>query len=153
MIRLSGTTMAIVGTVVVILVGVVLYLVFDSSKKRDNYNSAAGRLQLAAPVINVSSLKPNSTPTLALFHATWCPHCVNMLNDWKQAQNMLQGKVATVSIESKDPEMSKHQIKGFPTLRFFPQGLSNSNNFTEFNGRTPKTAESIVDFAMFNGNH
>jgi protein disulfide-isomerase A6 len=90
-------------------------------------------------------------PTLVFFHATWCPHCTSpqMQQVWREAQEQLRGKIRTMDIESKNPEISKHQVRGFPTIRFYPHGLVEPTNFVEFKGE--RTTQNLCKFAMTGG--
>lgn len=98
-------------------------------------------------------------PVLILFHANWCPHCVDYIGHppaasypWgqvcKQIDATFGDKVGVYEVES---EQMKHlpagmpQVQGFPTLMFH-----DGDNFHEFSGdrRDPK---AVVAFIQQNG--
>lgn len=86
-----------------------------------------------------------SSPTLVLFHAEWCPHCKDMMGDWQQVKQALaQSPITVKEFESKDGEMGKHRVAGFPTLRFFPGGLSSPEKFVDYKGS--RDAKSILEW-------
>lgn len=76
------------------------------------------------------------TPLLVLYHAKWCPHCVDFVGPfhepsrpWQQICDMIRKdfgtKVVCVEIEESNmtylPE-NMNQIRGFPTLMLIHQG-------------------------------
>lgn len=102
--------------------------------------------------MNTKTIKltePDDKPILVLFHATWCPYSKNIYSAWREAQLLLKDQIYTIDMESKDSRLSKHKITSFPTIRFYPCGLKEFNNFIEFKG--DRTAERIHHFAMTGG--
>jgi thiol-disulfide isomerase/thioredoxin len=91
-------------------------------------------------------LSPDDSPTFVLFHATWCPHCKHMMGDWAETENVLKGKINMKMIESAEPEMAKHKVGGFPTIRMFPRGLNNPDEYVDYTG--PRTADGMIKFVM-----
>jgi thioredoxin-like negative regulator of GroEL len=83
-------------------------------------------------------------PVIVLFHATWCPHCKDVLPIWQQLKAGAKGNIQVLDIESKDPALTQHQIPGFPTIRFFPQGLGSPQDHKDYTG--PRTLEGIIQF-------
>jgi thiol-disulfide isomerase/thioredoxin len=131
---------------VAVLGGVVVYLYFYRKGSKNSYTPPVQEVKVTPPPTTQPS--PSSKKgDLVLFYADWCPHCHHMMNDWLRSKQLLDqdSKMNVISIESKDPELSKHSVPGFPCIRFFPSGLSNVENFVEYKG--PRTTESIVDFA------
>lgn len=76
------------------------------------------------------------TPILMLYHAKWCPHCVDFVGPfhepsrpWQQICDMVRkdfgSKVICVEVEESNmvhlPE-NMNQIRGFPTLMLIHQG-------------------------------
>ena len=86
-------------------------------------------------------------PTFVFFHATWCPHCTSqeMQKTWSELKSILsQNNVLTQEIESKNPEIKKYVIKGYPTLRLYMKGLQNNTLFAEYQGKM--NTKDIVEF-------
>lgn len=62
--------------------------------------------------------------TVMLFHATWCPHCVNYLKsgDWENQQKTTVAKYRTVKFDTIDfdkhpkDKSAKYMISSFPTI-------------------------------------
>jgi hypothetical protein len=90
--------------------------------------------------------------SLVLFHSDHCGHCVNMLPAWEQTkQTLSQGsQFDVIAFENgQNPqEIQKNDIKGFPTVRFYPEGFP-SSNFVEYRGN--RSAESFIKFAQSGG--
>lgn len=62
-------------------------------------------------------------PVLLLYHAHWCPHCVEYAPAWKQVCTYIQtefgGKVCCSEVESEHIPLlpaGMPQVRGFPTL-------------------------------------
>ena len=67
-----------------------------------------------------------SAPVVTLFHSKGCPHCINLMPTWEKfKQSHKDGEVKVKEFEKdKDSKiMAKHNIKGFPTIRKYPDGL------------------------------
>jgi len=140
--RYNTTTLCLIGAVV-LLVLVVLYL-YQKDQKHENLDMTVEPQQVAQPPPAIEAPPQNATPVLALFHATWCPHCRDVLPFWPQIKANVAGKLDVVDIESKNPELAKHKIPGFPTIRFFPQGLSNTETYIDHTGS--RTVEGVMQF-------
>lgn len=148
---------------VVVLLGVVIYL-FVTRNSGSNDNFAKGPPPTPhltqgaypppphhAPQGGPQARMDGNFPTLAFFHATWCPHCTapEMTNAWQETKQALAGKVQTEEIESKDPRTAQHTLKGYPTIRYFPQGLGHPDKFVEFKGQ--RNAQALIQFALSGG--
>jgi protein disulfide-isomerase A6 len=84
---------------------------------------------------------------LELF-APWCGHCKNLAPEYAKAAASLEGLVRVAAIDC-DVDANKqlcalHDVKGFPTIKFFPGGLKTVPE--DYNG--PRTAAAIVDYAV-----
>ena len=87
-------------------------------------------------------------PCLVLFHANWCGHCKKMKPEWdkfKKENNSNNTGVIALDLENDENKdlMNKHGIKGFPTIKFFPNGHSNGNG-EDYNGS--RTADAFHSF-------
>lgn len=83
----------------------------------------------------VKDPEPKSPPQLVLFHMNGCGHCRDLMPTWSKIEEALAGSpLVTKTIESKDKEMAGHTIKGFPTIRLFPEGLSHPDRYMEYRG-------------------
>ncbi|HMP28163.1 MAG TPA: protein disulfide isomerase family protein [Saprospiraceae bacterium] len=86
----------------------------------------------------------SSLPCLVMFHADWCGHCKHLAPEWEKVKQAVGDKHLIVDIESKNPLMRNFTLKGFPTIRYFPEGLGNANKFEEYQG--DRTADTILKF-------
>jgi thiol-disulfide isomerase/thioredoxin len=93
-----------------------------------------------------SSKDNNNQSVLLLLYADWCGHCKNVKPLWPQLKEKLPIRVEM--IESKDPNMSKYNVKGYPTIRFYKNGLE--GEYVEFNGT--RDLNTILNFAKSNMN-
>lgn len=83
----------------------------------------------------IEQLIAKKTPVLLLYHARWCPHCVDFVGSqyepsrpWQQICNMVnthfKGKVYSSEVEESNMQYlsdKMNQIRGFPTLVIIKQ--------------------------------
>ena len=75
-------------------------------------------------------------PSLVIFKAEWCGHCKKIMPEIQKLIDTKLENVKIVVIDSdKQPELIKqHGVQGFPTIRMYPQGLSNKDTYKDFDG-------------------
>jgi thiol-disulfide isomerase/thioredoxin len=81
----------------------------------------------------------NSQPMFIMYYAEWCGHCKRTKPEFSKLLESYNGPVKIQMIDCEAPEnaelVKSQNIKGFPTIRYYPNGLS--ENFQEYNsGRT-----------------
>ena len=89
----------------------------------------------------------DSSPVCALFEKRGCPHCDTLKPTWEKFKESHSGgkvKIETFEANNNPDVMSKHNIKGFPTIRMYPNGMN--GEYEEFNGeRTLEELHSFID--------
>lgn len=97
-----------------------------------------------------ASVPSKKNGTLVLLWGTNCPHCHNMMSDWNEAKQNLQDMIHVVDMNEQNPNMQKlsQGLRGVPTIRYYPDGITQPENFIEYNGN--RSAESIEQFAREN---
>jgi len=80
-------------------------------------------------------------PTLFLFKAEWCPHCIEFKSTWKSLESNMKSKVDFVMFDSEAnaSEIKEYNIEGFPTLILKAGGKA-----IEYVG--PRDFESVKEF-------
>jgi thiol-disulfide isomerase/thioredoxin len=78
--------------------------------------------------------------SLTLYYANWCPHCHDMMPEWKKLGKVYKG-VKIQAIEQK--KMKRSGIEGFPTILF-----SDGQRETKYEG--PRTKSGFVQFLKNN---
>ncbi|KAG0039851.1 hypothetical protein BGZ83_002711, partial [Gryganskiella cystojenkinii] len=96
-------------------------------------------LSLAASVAaanNVHDLTPDNfsevlgtKPALVEFYAPWCGHCKNLAPTYEELGDAFETKkdqviIAKVNADVHQALGSKYGVQGFPTIKWFPNGVS-----------------------------
>lgn len=88
----------------------------------------------------------NSSACFVLFYAPWCGHCKTTKPEFDKFKQSYKGPIKIISIDCDDDQnkelASKQEIKGFPTIRYYPDGLD--GQYTEYNGG--RTADDFNDY-------
>ena len=76
-------------------------------------------------------------PTFIMYYAEWCGHCKRTKPEFKKLMDENNNKrVKLLMIDAEIPEnkdlVSSQNIKGFPTIRYYPTGIS--DNYDEYSG-------------------
>jgi thiol-disulfide isomerase/thioredoxin len=88
------------------------------------------------------TVKGNGKPgkSLTLYYADWCPHCHDMMPEWKKLGKTHKG----IKIQTIEQKQSKRKdITGFPTILF-----SDGKTETKYDG--PRTKSGFVKFLKNN---
>ena len=91
------------------------------------------------PVKIMSSDKP----CMIFFYAPWCGHCKTAKPEFEKLMQMAKGKAHMIDCDSHQEIAQKYDVKGFPTIRYYPNGPKNGNP-REYNGN--RTAEDMMNF-------
>jgi thiol-disulfide isomerase/thioredoxin len=93
-------------------------------------------------------------PMLVLYHAHWCPHCVNFVGanhedsyPWQQICKKVGNQIVCVEVESSHmPLMGSeyNQVQGFPTLMYMRGGTYKAE-FSGNRGNPADVAEFIAE--------
>lgn len=88
-----------------------------------------------------------STNVLVEFFAPWCGHCKNLAPEWKLAAETFEDgddiKITAVDATENKELASKFDVKGYPTIKFFPKGSTTAEEYG--GGRTADTIVSWVN--------
>lgn len=159
MVKLDNTTLLMIAGGA-LLVAVVVWFFFFRDPKPSHESMAALRDTLEAvnaardqrpiPPASAPPQQSGSGSVLILFYGDHCPHCHNMMPAWAEVKKMLAGKMGVMEIEGQDPKMANFvPPKGVPTVRYYPGGPENQQNFIDYSG--DRSAQSLVNFALSGG--
>ena len=97
-------------------------------------------------VISFETFENSDQPTFTMFYAPWCGHCKTAHPEFEKFKNSYDGPIKVVDINGDEDKgaMKKHSVQGFPTMRYYPNGMSDSTNFQEYTG--DRTAEGMRSF-------
>lgn len=83
--------------------------------------------------------------TLVKFYAPWCGHCKSMAADWELVAETFKPfdkmVIAEVNADEHRDLGTKYGIRGFPTIKYFPEGSSEPEDYS--GGRT---ADDLIAF-------
>lgn len=84
-------------------------------------------------------------PAFVLFYSPTCPHCKLPLAGFQELQkeSMPGVQIQTVDCIANPDLAREHGIRGFPTMRYYPNGL-NTKEFDEYNGG--RTLDELRDY-------
>lgn len=96
---------------------------------------------------NADSILNGESDVLVEFYAPWCGHCKNLVPEYEKlgaAMEKAKPKgviVAKINCDEHRDLCSKYDVRGYPTLKFFPKGSTTPEDYSK--GRT---ADDFVEF-------
>ena len=89
----------------------------------------------------------DSQPMFIMYYADWCGHCKRAKPEFQKlidSHNKDNLKIIMINAESDENKdlVQREQIKGFPTVKFYPAGLSSQSQ--EYNGE--RTYDDFVNY-------
>ncbi|KNE95677.1 hypothetical protein PSTG_11043 [Puccinia striiformis f. sp. tritici PST-78] len=111
--------------------------------------SSNGDIQAIDIVRLKKHLAGSSKGTMVAFYAPWCGHCRSLVPEYQKAASNVKDLVTFVAVdcdaaENKAACSTDYQVKGFPTLAYFP----GTPVPTPYQGE--RKAKPVVDFALQN---
>nr|XP_054755172.1 protein disulfide-isomerase A6 homolog [Lytechinus pictus] len=85
---------------------------------------------------------------LVEFFAPWCGHCQRLAPEFAKAATELKGKIKLGALDATAHTViaSRFQVKGYPTLKYFPAGAKDFNSAVDYTGG--RTASDIVAWGL-----
>lgn len=91
-------------------------------------------------------MKNQDEGQLVFFGTGWCPHCIKFQKVWsKFKENYPNVNTMYVDCDKQKDLAKKHNIKGFPTIKYLPNGINDPNVSKTMN--TANNYASLVEFA------
>lgn len=88
----------------------------------------------------------SSNPEFIMFYADWCGHCQRTKPHFEQTMKKYNGPVKIKMLNAEDPSnkniVEQQKVKGFPTIRYYPNGLGDL--YEDYEG--DRSAEDFENF-------
>jgi thiol-disulfide isomerase/thioredoxin len=85
--------------------------------------------------LEIEAFSNDTQPTFIMYYAEWCGHCKRAKPEFTKLVEEYKGNIKVIMIDAEAPEnadlVKSQNIQGFPTIRYYPSGLS--GNFDEYN--------------------
>jgi thiol-disulfide isomerase/thioredoxin len=97
----------------------------------------------------ISSASSDNKPAFVAFVADWCGYCKKLKPDWLDFENNYKGKnVNVLSVEcTKYKDLGKkHNVSGYPTIKYLPNGLNDSSGAVDYDGE--RTSDGFSSFLL-----
>ena len=93
-------------------------------------------------------------PSLVMFMAPWCGHCQRMKPNFERLMSLKREnpnmKIVMFDCDKRKDLARQHSIQGFQTVRLYPRGMINRDNYVEYEGN--RSTEDLVRFLNDNTN-
>ena len=86
----------------------------------------------------------DSTETFALFYAPWCGHCKSLMPVWDSLKETNKFKMEKIDCDENQELAKTHEVQGFPTIKYLPNGINSSKDSLEYEG--DRSEEDLVAF-------
>lgn len=112
--------------------------------------SAGGSVHLGnlRASLELEAFENENKPTMCMFYAPWCGHCKKFMPEYdafmRDVKDNVNINVTKVNSDEKPEVAEKHGIKGFPTIKFFKDGMGKPETAVEYQG--PRTKKGLKDF-------
>jgi protein disulfide-isomerase-like protein len=90
-----------------------------------------------------AKIMSSDKPCIIFFYAPWCGHCKTAKPEFEKLMQMAKGKAHMIDCDAHQDIAQKYDVKGFPTIRYYPNGPKNGNP-REYHGN--RTAKDMMDF-------
>ena len=135
-----------------IWLGVGLVILFWAIFMKDGVTnlSAGGSLHLGnlRASLELEAYENENKPTMCMFYAPWCGHCKKFMPEYDAFMRDINDKeninITKVNGDEHPDLIEKHGVKGFPTIKFFAQGMGSPETAVEYQG--PRTKQGLKDF-------
>ena len=123
----------IIVIIILIIVLALIRIVYPEFTTGIGFNAHVGTLKGS---IQLEAFENNNGPMFVMYYADWCGHCKTTKPHFKELMNESPEniKVMMVNVEDKENKelVESQDIKGFPTIRFYKNGLN--NDYDEYEG-------------------
>ena len=109
----------------------------------DDENLRAALMEPSKNNDDSAKIMSSDKPCIIFFYAPWCGHCKTAKPEFEKLMQMAKGKAHMIDCDAHQDIAQKYDVKGFPTIRYYPKGPKNGNP-REYQGN--RTAKDMMDF-------
>ena len=109
----------------------------------DDENLRAALMEPSKNNDDSAKIMSSDKPCIIFFYAPWCGHCKTAKPEFEKLMQMAKGKAHMIDCDAHQDIAQKYDVKGFPTIRYYPKGPKNGNP-REYQGN--RTAEDMMSF-------
>ena len=83
----------------------------------------------------------NNKPSFVAFVTEWCGYCKNLKPIWQKFEDEYKGEdinVLSIDCDKYKELAKKYNIKGYPTIKYIPNGLNNPTDSVDYSGDKKK---------------
>ena len=105
----------------------------------------SSNLNLVLENFSVEDAMKSDKPVIVLFSQSWCGYCKKIKPTWKSFSDKYK-KIKVIEIDcGKYPDIAKkHNITGYPTIKYCPKGIK-SQEHVPYQG--DRSLDSLIAFA------
>jgi thiol-disulfide isomerase/thioredoxin len=143
----TKTILMVIGALVAVLL-LISFLTSKSSPKQDgSMYDVQGNDYVSAAYSSYEGFQDSPSPSVMLFHATWCGHCVKYLASGLFDEVSKSSEVHGVKFEKYDADKAeqmreKYDVTSFPTII----GVNARGDKVQFDGNRDKK-DDLISFA------
>ena len=133
--------------IVIILSIIILIAIFRTTNLTAGVGMNAHIGQLRGS-FQLEAFESGKTPVFVVVYAEWCGHCKRFMPEYQKLMSSYDkiNGVKLYALDSEDPKnrdmIGKMGVKGFPTIRYYPKGLTES--FHDYEG--DRSAQAIMAY-------
>lgn len=106
-------------------------------------NMEEAMMEPSSDGMSPQAIMDSDRPMMVFFYAPWCGHCQRSKPEFEKLMQMARGRAFMINCDEHQDIAKAHDIQGFPTIRYYPNGPRNGNP-QEYMG--DRSAQNMMEF-------